>query len=146
MVTVGDSISQGTYSVHSRFRRVVNFRRGRRLVSLVDSSVGPGPVNIVAEGIDFTAARKLRIEPAGMVLDGSRFPLGGDVGSLYHSGIELTGADRRDRLLKTAVEDLERTMIRKAMEETDNHQTKAADILGISERMLRYKLKKYRLK
>ena len=32
------------------------------------------------------------------------------------------------------------------MEETDNHQTKAADILGISERMLRYKLKKYGLK
>jgi len=48
--------------------------------------------------------------------------------------------------LKSAVEDLERAMIRKAMEETDSHQTKAADILGISERMLRYKLKKYRLK
>lgn len=55
-------------------------------------------------------------------------------------------AGKLDRSLKTAVEDLERTMIRKAMEGTNNHQTKAADILGISERMLRYKLKKYRLK
>ncbi|MBW1939585.1 MAG: hypothetical protein JRI67_12680, partial [Deltaproteobacteria bacterium] len=27
-----------------------------------------------------------------------------------------------------------------------NHQTKAANLLGISERMLRYKLKKYGLK
>jgi two-component system NtrC family response regulator len=48
--------------------------------------------------------------------------------------------------LKGAVEDLERTMVRRAMDETANHQTKAAEILGISERMLRYKLKKYGLK
>jgi two-component system NtrC family response regulator len=32
------------------------------------------------------------------------------------------------------------------MEKTGDHQTKAADLLGISERMLRYKLKKYNLK
>jgi DNA-binding NtrC family response regulator len=58
----------------------------------------------------------------------------------------LLAADRSESPLKTAVEDLERNMIRKAIEETDNHQTRAADILGISERMLRYKLKKYGLK
>jgi DNA-binding protein Fis len=44
------------------------------------------------------------------------------------------------------VERLERKMILEAMEKTKNHQTKAADLLGISERMLRYKLKKYALK
>jgi DNA-binding protein Fis len=32
------------------------------------------------------------------------------------------------------------------MEKTGDHQTKAAELLGISERMLRYKLKKYALK
>jgi len=48
--------------------------------------------------------------------------------------------------LKDALEAMERDMIRKAMEDTSNHQTKAADLLGISERMLRYKLKKYGLK
>jgi transcriptional regulator with GAF, ATPase, and Fis domain len=37
-------------------------------------------------------------------------------------------------------------MIVKALEESDHHQTKAAGILGISERMLRYKMKKYGLK
>ncbi|HPL46943.1 MAG TPA: helix-turn-helix domain-containing protein, partial [Smithella sp.] len=31
-------------------------------------------------------------------------------------------------------------------EKTQNNQTRAADLLGISERMLRYKLKKYGLK
>jgi transcriptional regulator with PAS, ATPase and Fis domain len=50
------------------------------------------------------------------------------------------------RTLRESVEELERNMIRQAMEETSNHQTKAADLLGISERMMRYKLKKYGLK
>jgi transcriptional regulator with PAS, ATPase and Fis domain len=54
--------------------------------------------------------------------------------------------DKPQTSLKGAVEDLERTMVRRAMDTTANHQTKAADVLGISERMLRYKLKKYGLK
>lgn len=48
--------------------------------------------------------------------------------------------------LKESLEALERQLIEKAMEETSNHQTNAANLLGISERMLRYKLKKYGLK
>jgi DNA-binding protein Fis len=32
------------------------------------------------------------------------------------------------------------------MEKAGDHQSRAADLLGISERMLRYKLRKYRLK
>ena len=59
-------------------------------------------------------------------------------------------SDREERMgrttLKDSVEALERKMILEAMEKTKNHQTKAADLLGISERMLRYKLKKYALK
>lgn len=59
-------------------------------------------------------------------------------------------SDREERMgrttLKDSVERLERKMILEAMEKTKNHQTKAADLLGISERMLRYKLKKYALK
>ncbi len=50
------------------------------------------------------------------------------------------------RSLKESVEDLECKMIQRALEETASHQTKAANLLGISERMLRYKLKKYGLK
>ena len=50
------------------------------------------------------------------------------------------------RSLQESVEDLERKMIRKALDETANHQTKAADMLGVSERTLRYKLKKYGFK
>ncbi|MBW2352810.1 MAG: sigma-54-dependent Fis family transcriptional regulator [Deltaproteobacteria bacterium] len=55
-------------------------------------------------------------------------------------------AGTRGAALKDSVETLEREMIAEAMEKTGNHQTRAANLLGISERMLRYKLKKYGLK
>jgi len=45
--------------------------------------------------------------------------------------------------LRESMEDLEKDLIAEAMEKTHNNQSKAADILGMSERMLRYKLKKY---
>jgi transcriptional regulator with PAS, ATPase and Fis domain len=49
-------------------------------------------------------------------------------------------------LLRGSIEEMERKLILEAMEKSGDHQTKAAEILGISERMLRYKLKKYGLK
>ena len=48
--------------------------------------------------------------------------------------------------LRGSVEELEKNLIVEAMEKSDDHQTRAAELLGISERMLRYKLKKYGLK
>jgi len=48
--------------------------------------------------------------------------------------------------LKESIEFLEQEMVLNAMAEAGNHQTRAARTLGISERMLRYKLKKYGLK
>ncbi|MCG6534525.1 MAG: sigma-54 dependent transcriptional regulator [Syntrophales bacterium LBB04] len=53
---------------------------------------------------------------------------------------------KTEGMLKQSIEDLERKMIIEAMENAADHQTKAAEALGISERMLRYKLKKYGLK
>jgi two-component system NtrC family response regulator len=47
--------------------------------------------------------------------------------------------------LTAAVEGLERHMIRDALKRADGVQTRAADLLGITERALRYKLKKYGL-
>jgi len=53
---------------------------------------------------------------------------------------------KTNQSLKNSVENLERQMIREAMEETAGHQSKAASILRIIERKLRYKLKKYDIK
>lgn len=49
-------------------------------------------------------------------------------------------------ILRESVDELEKKLIIEAMEKTQDNQTKAAESLGISERMLRYKLKKYGLK
>jgi two-component system NtrC family response regulator len=59
------------------------------------------------------------------------------------AGAAETAGDGR---LKDSIEELEKQMILKALEEAEHHQTKAAGLLGISERMLRYKMKKYGLK
>ena len=45
--------------------------------------------------------------------------------------------------LRESMEELEKVLIAEAMEKAVNNQSKAAEILGMSERMLRYKLKKY---
>ena len=61
----------------------------------------------------------------------------------------LTAAEegkKAEGLLRGTMEEMERKMIVEAMEKAGDHQTRAAEILGISERMLRYKLKKYGLK
>lgn len=52
----------------------------------------------------------------------------------------------RTGTLHEAMENLERRMIREALEQAESNQSQAARLLGLSERMLRYKLKKYGLK
>lgn len=63
-------------------------------------------------------------------------------------GKELSHQEKTEEKkgLRAAVESLEKSLIEKAMSEAQFNQTKAARLLGLSERMLRYKLKKYGLK
>ncbi len=69
------------------------------------------------------------------VIDHSDLPL---------SFVEQEGTVEEGSLTAT-VEGLERRMIREALAEAQGIQTRAAEILGVSERVLRYKLKKYGL-
>ncbi len=50
-----------------------------------------------------------------------------------------------EKNMKGTVETVERNMILDALISADWVQTKAADVLGLSERMLRYKIKKYNI-
>jgi DNA-binding NtrC family response regulator len=61
-------------------------------------------------------------------------------------GAETDGTQTREGSLQRAIETLERQMIRDALEKAGFNQTQAAGLLGLSERMLRYKLKKYGFK
>jgi two-component system NtrC family response regulator len=56
------------------------------------------------------------------------------------SGKQLSGS------LRDSLEELEKHLISEAIMKAADNQSKAAEILGMSERMLRYKLKKYDLK
>jgi two-component system NtrC family response regulator len=55
-------------------------------------------------------------------------------------------ADEKGRPLRKNIQTLERRLIEEALEAAGGNQTHAAAALGLSERMLRYKLKKYALK
>lgn len=66
--------------------------------------------------------------------------------ALCTSGTETDDEQSQEGSLLLAVENLERGMIRDALERAAFNQSQAAKLLGISERMLRYKLKKYSLK
>ena len=57
-----------------------------------------------------------------------------------------TAAEKSHGTLRDSLEKLEKSLIAEAMDKASDNQTRAADILGMSERMLRYKLKKYDLK
>lgn len=63
-----------------------------------------------------------------------------------HASLEAASGPDADRSLRQAVENLERRMIAEALKEAGGNQSRAAVQLGLSERMLRYKLTKYRLK
>jgi two-component system NtrC family response regulator len=61
---------------------------------------------------------------------------------IHEAGI---GPESKDTSLTTALSQMEKELILKALDEQRWIQTKAAQSLGISERVLRYKMKKYRL-
>jgi transcriptional regulator with PAS, ATPase and Fis domain len=57
----------------------------------------------------------------------------------------LWGSSKREKSLPESLEEIERDLISKALHEHQGVQTRAAESLGISERVLRYKVKKYRI-
>ena len=64
---------------------------------------------------------------------------------LLHFNPELP-ADSTSPLLPEAVETLEKRMIETALKKTDGNQRRAAKLLGLTERMIGYKIKTYGLK
>ncbi len=59
---------------------------------------------------------------------------------------EKTFASSREETLTEQVEALEKKLIFDALQESGGNQTKAGNLLGLTERNLRYKLKKYNIK
>lgn len=77
----GDRLPRGTFNVHSRFRRCVNFLAPDGLVSVVDESVGAGPFHIVLTATTDTLEppslpqRSLTVTDSVVIIDGELFAL-----------------------------------------------------------------------
>jgi hypothetical protein len=100
LLSVGDQVERGSYTVHSRFQRAVNFSNGRRLVFLVSREIGAGPLNIVLAGAGSRQALAcvscLRVEEHLLEVDELRFNL--DRSHCYRSDFTLQGCNS-DRLV-----------------------------------------------
>jgi len=82
LLSIGDRVKPGSYRLHSVFKRAVNFERRGRLVSVVDESIGPGPLNIVLRGLGRTSV------PASPSFSGNR----ANQGSREHLPSRIAGS------------------------------------------------------
>lgn len=87
IVSIGDRLAEGRYELHSRFADVVNFSCRGALAAVASERVGPGPLNIVAGGVDFERVGSLQVGDSSLWLDDREYPISslGD----FSSGVEI---------------------------------------------------------
>ena len=88
LISTGDRIQCGEYTLHSQFHRVVNFVQDGRLASVVEESVGGGPLNLVLRGA-LPPLHSLRIEEGAVCLDG----VSHDITKRFQSSFQITNWD-----------------------------------------------------
>jgi hypothetical protein len=102
LLSIGDCVRPGTYRLHSRFTRAANYRHKGCLVSVVDESIGPGPLNIVLSarraGYQGTLPGSLlrsplQISPRTVLFAGRRYPFTSR--QRYYSRLDLPSLDPR---------------------------------------------------
>jgi hypothetical protein len=75
-MTIGDLVKEGTYPFHSRFNRAANFSHGDRLVSVVDETIGDGPLNIVLPDFDAGHSRgPLQVFAREVIFEGRSYSI-----------------------------------------------------------------------
>ena len=77
VASVGDRVRTGRYTVHSRFRRVVNYACGPDMVFVAEESVGAGPLTILIRKMDVEAADCLDVFEGGMAMGGHAYSFKG---------------------------------------------------------------------
>jgi len=78
LISIGDSVARGTYRLHSRFARVINYESGGRLLRIGAPVEGEGPLNALFA--DFSPAQfadTLTISSKDMTAAGASYPLEG---------------------------------------------------------------------
>ncbi len=95
IVSIGDRVFPGEFSLHSRFRRVVNFTAGGKIIAVVAEGIGPGPVNIVVRGINPAGRESLRIDDKTIQIGPRSFPY--DRRKIFNSRI-IPGEFEKEKL------------------------------------------------
>lgn len=96
IVSIGDRIFSGEFSLHSKFRRAANFTDGETILAVVAEEIGRGPVNIVVRGVDLAPVRSLRIDEMIIRIGRRSFPY--DRGLIFSSRIRA-GKIEKERLI-----------------------------------------------
>ncbi len=61
LVSFGDCIPNGNFTIHSRFRRTINLHNNSLLISVVNEDIGKGPLKIIVRGLDFQNIHSLSV-------------------------------------------------------------------------------------
>lgn len=73
-ISCGGLVKPGSWRVHSRFGKAVNFTGGEGMVFVVKPEVGGGPLSIVLDGTDFADfCVSLEVTDRQIVIDGTAF-------------------------------------------------------------------------
>lgn len=87
LLSIGDRAAEGSYALHSRFRKAVNFVNGGRLTALVTPDVAAGPVNIIIEGLEPDSVRTLEVRGDSVLING--IPFAFSAGQIYDSSMNF---------------------------------------------------------
>jgi len=77
ILSIGDGIREGSFRLHSRFRRALNFLDRDRLVSVVNEGLGAGPLTLVASGPFPREAAVLKVRDGSLLLGDRELDLSG---------------------------------------------------------------------
>lgn len=89
----GDLVADGTYRVHSRSRRAVNFSDGRRVLSVVAAGVDAGPATLVVDRLRAGSYETARVDGSSVTIDG--LPVATPGAGSYDSTFDVRAAEAR---------------------------------------------------
>jgi len=75
IISFGDCIEEGKYGIHSRFRNIINFVLGDKIVSLGNLKIQKGPPNIILDEFDLPKINFLIIEKSNILVDNIRLKI-----------------------------------------------------------------------
>ena len=75
ILNYGDSLKEGNYRVHSKFKNAINYFSGTAVISLVERKIGFGPINIVPRKLWPNKIDKFAIEGDKFIFNNSRIDL-----------------------------------------------------------------------